>query len=450
MPYSIENTSEGDYVVNSDTKRRMNKKPLSADRAKRYLRALYANVPDSTKAKDHSGVVVILQVPLNVASVLEFFAGTGLAEIPESGISLVPATEMHITLLYLGDISEWTPEAILELKTTIGAFAIQYYDIVGESICGSVQGTGRFNDVGDGLSALYFAYSSPCLAGCQDDLAEAVGIDSENGFIPHITYAYVPQEVGTPTIMFPDIPLEFCELVLAAGPDQYIFKLAGDDSMDASASYDTSAASAVTDAMVTAMNEMAVEKEVMEESDETESDMIADVTVYKTTSGKYRWVMYSSNGFEDRDGECVATAALEEDCARADLLAQTVGTKAYGPLRYCHLGGYAWDTPGDWTSVYATEGMDLGDCDFNMVLDGILVESGTFYKEEYGDVLQKTAGRIRGSIRFDRPLTEPDSEKVYHHIRRFERSIVPLGWALPSNRFTSFNVKESTNGSYQG
>lgn len=48
MPFKI----EGGYVINADTGERKNKKPMSGPRLKRYLAALYANVPEA-RMKEH-------------------------------------------------------------------------------------------------------------------------------------------------------------------------------------------------------------------------------------------------------------------------------------------------------------------------------------------------------------------------------------------------------------
>jgi hypothetical protein len=51
MPFRLEKAKKGKrsvwFVVNPQTGERKNKRPLSMKRAVRYLRALYANVPDA-------------------------------------------------------------------------------------------------------------------------------------------------------------------------------------------------------------------------------------------------------------------------------------------------------------------------------------------------------------------------------------------------------------------
>ena len=49
MPYNIRKVNGGFAVYNKDKGTRKNKKPMSRAKAKAYLRALYANVPDAKK-----------------------------------------------------------------------------------------------------------------------------------------------------------------------------------------------------------------------------------------------------------------------------------------------------------------------------------------------------------------------------------------------------------------
>lgn len=139
-------------------------------------------------------------------------------------------------------------------------------------------------------------------------------------------------------------------------------------------------------------------------------------TVYKDARGRHRWTMISSSAFKDRDDEIVSTKALADDVERADL------DHDYGPLRWWHVPG-----------------LDIGDCDFNMMQGRMLIESGTFRDERIGEILKEAPGEYEVSIGFKHPVTEPDAQGVFHHIRRFERSILPHGRA--SNPLTYFSVK---------
>ena len=143
--------------------------------------------------------------------------------------------------------------------------------------------------------------------------------------------------------------------------------------------------------------------------------------IFKDARGQYRWITQSSTAFQDRDKEIVSTKALATDVARAD----TDGS--YGPLRWWHA-----------------HGLDLGDCDFNVMVGPngrVLFESGTFRSEAIAIKVARAAPSLEISLGFLHSPSEPDAHGVFHHIRRFERSLVPRGKA--SNRFTAFAVKES-------
>lgn len=138
-------------------------------------------------------------------------------------------------------------------------------------------------------------------------------------------------------------------------------------------------------------------------------------TVLKQSDGAYRWVLFSSTAYRDRDGEIVSMKALQDDCDRAD------ASGNYGPLRWWHVPG-----------------VDIGDCDFNMLYGKTLIESGTFKSAFVAERVKENAGRLQVSIGFRHPRGEPDASGVFHRITRFERSLLPVGRA--SNPFTTLLV----------
>lgn len=142
-------------------------------------------------------------------------------------------------------------------------------------------------------------------------------------------------------------------------------------------------------------------------------------SVFKQADGRYRWASISSNAYRDRDGEIVSQKALENDVMRADVDGD------YGPLRFWHMPG-----------------ADIGQADFNAMHGRFLIESGTFADEEIAQAVASRAKEYQISIGFRHPKDNPDSNGVFHFIRRFERSLVPAGRA--ANPFTSLLVKEPT------
>lgn len=139
-----------------------------------------------------------------------------------------------------------------------------------------------------------------------------------------------------------------------------------------------------------------------------------NLRVFKDQRGHWRWTSYSSSGYQDRDGEIVATKALMDDCDRADRDGR------YGSLLW-------WHTPK----------LVLGACDFNAMHGRILIESGTFRNAVIARKVAAAADRLGVSIGFEAPAPRGG---VWHRIRRIERSILPKLKA--SNHLTGFQVKE--------
>ncbi len=76
---------------------------------------------------------------------------------------------------------------------------------------------------------------------------------------------------------------------------------------------------------------------------------------YEQEDGRTRWLSISSGGFEDKEGEIVSTELLQSAVKAAD------ETGERGPLLVFHIPG-----------------SDIGVCDFQAVVGGFLLESGTF------------------------------------------------------------------------
>jgi hypothetical protein len=160
------------------------------------------------------------------------------------------------------------------------------------------------------------------------------------------------------------------------------------------------------------------------------------LTVMKEASGRYRWVIVSSNAFEDKEREIVSEKALAEDADRMD------SSGEYGPLRWWHVGDVVFDQPGDWLTAKAGPGIDIGTCDFVALHDKMLIESGTFADEAVAQAVAKATPNLQVSRGFTHPLGEP-RDGVFTAIKGVERSLLPTGKA--ANAFTSVSVQELTN-----
>ena len=156
--------------------------------------------------------------------------------------------------------------------------------------------------------------------------------------------------------------------------------------------------------------------------------------VFKSADGSYRWIARSTTAYRDRDGEIITTKALDDDAERMN------ATQQFGPLRYWHLG-----EPNPFDPVNpAGPGVDIGDCDYSILIGRTSIESGTFKSAALGKAFADSADDYELSPGFFHPPAEPNAAGEYHHIRRFERSVVPIKYGRASNLFTGLTVKDHT------
>lgn len=168
-----------------------------------------------------------------------------------------------------------------------------------------------------------------------------------------------------------------------------------------------------------------VEREVSWQS----KQLKAQPFVFKEENGDYRWVLLSSNGFRDRDGQIVSTKSLERDVALWDL-----DNAPPDPLRWWHV---ALD---DAEGEPREKGLELGTVDFRMVNGLTLIESGTFLNKEIGEGVYNARDQLEASVGFRHPANEPDEDGVFSNVHIFERSLLPKGNA--SNPLTQLLVTE--------
>lgn len=151
----------------------------------------------------------------------------------------------------------------------------------------------------------------------------------------------------------------------------------------------------------------------------------ATAMVFKEADGEYRWVLLSSNGYRDRDGQIISTKGLERDAALWEL----EGAPA-DPLRWWHV---ALDED-------HKTGLELGVTDFRMVSDHTLIESGTFLTKEIGEGVYNARDQLEASVGFRHSVNEPDEDGVFENVHIFERSLLPKGHA--ANVLTQLLVTE--------
>ncbi len=160
-------------------------------------------------ADRHVGAMVAFVVPPEFAKTL------ALNKVGE-GSKALPADGLHLTLAYLGDSAEIAPRQE-ETAVLVSKFAVSH-----PPIKGVIGGTGTFDGGGDdGENAFYASFDSPDLPAFRQTLVEWLGvighkIDTDHGFTPHITLAYLAEGEETPALQaHPEI--EFKQIALYWG-----------------------------------------------------------------------------------------------------------------------------------------------------------------------------------------------------------------------------------------
>lgn len=363
--------SEGGYYVVDDKGKKYSKKPMSKSRALRQMRALYASEGTKETMKE-AHTGVMVAWKVPQAMAEMLRAIASKAGIPENLIE--QPEDIHMTIAYFGD-------ALLQTVTqgkaseTLGNFAKKSHLIYGIINGFAVFEVTHLPD----MRALVALVDVPALPEFRQEIVKAMGsigmsTPRTHGFTAHITIAYIPKELEIGRMSIPPVDVNIDEIRLYWGDVVTAFSLKPNTST-----------------------------EIKEHS--------SGLSVYKE-SGEWRWVLRSSTAYRDRDGEIVSIKALQDDCDRAD------SDGNYGPLRWWHVPG-----------------LDIGDCDFNMVYGKTLVESGTFRSPEIAHAVAKEAKRLHVSIGFNHPRNQPDENGVFSKIKRFERSLLPMGRA--SNPFTA-------------
>ena len=144
----------------------------------------------------------------------------------------VPPEEMHLTVVYLGDVAIFP--GFDKFVTDLEAIASDRPPLKGK-----ISGTGRFNasEHSDNLDVIYACFDSSELCDFREELLELLetyGIKPvcNHGFTPHITLAYVEPSEDL-TVRVPSIEVSFSSFVLAIGEEQQEFKFVAQEIEDA-------------------------------------------------------------------------------------------------------------------------------------------------------------------------------------------------------------------------
>lgn len=172
-------------------------------------------LPAHNKQEEQTGVMVAFFLP-------PLFA-TDLATAVSGLLGAVPASEYHMTLVYLGEKTAVDRALLLRV---VEVFARDYAPINGR-----LNGTGRFDPEND-TTPFYANMDAQRLPAFRQALIErlaAVGIASasEHGYTPHITLAYLPANAPMPTITLPDSAVFLNLITVAYGNERYNFPMLG-------------------------------------------------------------------------------------------------------------------------------------------------------------------------------------------------------------------------------
>ena len=147
-----------------------------------------------TTNAQHDGVMLAFYLRNEDAQAL------ALSNAPE-GVEAIPASELHVTLAYLGTTDEqWLSQAdLFELAADFARYRV--------AVAAQVRGTGKFLNTDDNQDAHFAIVQSDQLYQFREQLCEwlqyEVPINRRHTYLPHITLAYGP--AGT------DVPLSISE-----------------------------------------------------------------------------------------------------------------------------------------------------------------------------------------------------------------------------------------------
>lgn len=171
-------------------------------------------------ADNQSGVMVAFRIPSDAANMI------AIDEDAIPGAEVIPQDDLHITLVYMGDISGFQDEGMKQkVRDVVEAFAKSHTPLKG-----AVNGIGQFANATDGKRPFYANFDSPALPDFRQELVEAlessgVVISKNHGFTPHITLAYIPEGYTSKLPDIPTISITFDTLYLSMGEEEIAYEL---------------------------------------------------------------------------------------------------------------------------------------------------------------------------------------------------------------------------------
>jgi 2'-5' RNA ligase len=165
---------------------------------------LNLNEDSVDKKTKQEGVMIALYPPKEIADKLTIKGG-------------VPSDEMHVTLVYMGNINDIPNHD--ELVDTVKAFAKGK-----DKITGKISGLGRFNGSGssNNKDVLYASVDLPILPEFRQGLVEVLEendfpVNKLHGYTPHMTITYFPSDSKLPIDRIDTQDVEFGSIFLVLG-----------------------------------------------------------------------------------------------------------------------------------------------------------------------------------------------------------------------------------------
>lgn len=151
-----------------------------------------------------------------------------LGEAP-AGVEVVPASELHVTLAYLGKVEEMMIDQAT-LMQWVAEYA-RYQVALPVTVCGH----GRFLNAGledgEGMDPIFAMVEGERLHQLRHELVEYLGymvpVERVYGFVPHITLAYAPAGVEAPLAGLQRREMVFDALAVSWGGTTVMFGLQG-------------------------------------------------------------------------------------------------------------------------------------------------------------------------------------------------------------------------------
>lgn len=216
------------YSGISDSSLPAHVREMSADDRKRWIavfNSVYARTHDDGQAmRQANGVLAANKVANHTGVMLALYPPAAVADdiaIPDGE----PADDLHVTLLYFGDVSDLGLTALARIRDAAIQAAATWLPFEVE-----LGGLGRFfTPDGDGNETFYASVDSPVLPKLRGQLAQLCeGLFADNhGFSPHMTLAYVKPREPNPLTSWTPVRFTAAALHLMVGGVETVLPLTG-------------------------------------------------------------------------------------------------------------------------------------------------------------------------------------------------------------------------------